>query len=297
MLAFALDKGAIDAAIVAGFNEEIPYRPEGKIVTESRELTRYARSKYGGTPPVNALLSSAVLEGNLSRLGIIGCPCHVHGLRKIQFAQKPKRIAQSVRLVMGLFCGTQFYFEGTRHILAELCGVDSLDEIAMIDYRWGDWPGRFYVKTRAGREVLVDRHEYVYHNLLPAWQRDRCTMCIDHTAELADIAIGDFWVPGAGAGSPGWSLVMARNELGMQFLKQAAEEGYIVKHTFDMSGQVPSGAEWKKHRSPFLLQRRRRYSVPVPDYGFTLEHEPGERRTIHRAPGFSELVVESGEKR
>jgi coenzyme F420 hydrogenase subunit beta len=42
LLAYALDKGVIDAAIVAGFNEEKPYRPEGKIVTESKELTKYA---------------------------------------------------------------------------------------------------------------------------------------------------------------------------------------------------------------------------------------------------------------
>ena len=297
LLAYALDKGVIDAALVAGFNEEKPYRPEGKIVTESEELTKHARSKYGGTPPVNALLSKAILERRFSKLGIIGCPCHVHGIRKIQLSQKPKRIAHSIKLVLGLFCGTQFYFEATRHILGELCGVDSLDEIVMIDYRWGDWPGRFYVKTKTGREVLVDRHEYVYHNFIPYWQRDRCTMCIDHTAELADIAIGDFWVPGAKAGDPGWSLVIARNELGMQLLKHAEEEGYIIKHAFDMSGQAPSGAEFKKHRAPFVLQRRKRYGIPVPDYGFTLGHEPGERRTIHRAPSFSELVVESGKKR
>jgi coenzyme F420 hydrogenase subunit beta len=256
-------------------------------------LTQHARSKYGGNPPVNALLSKAILEKGFSKLGIIGCPCHVHGIRKIQFSQKTRRIARSIKLVLGLFCGTQFYFEGTRHILGELCGIGSLDDIAMIDYRWGDWPGRFYVKTKTGREVLVDRHEYVYHNFLPYWQRDRCTMCIDHTAELADIAIGDFWVPGAKAGDPGWSLVIARNELGIQLLKQAEEEGYIIKHAFDMSGQAPSGAELKKHRSPFVLERRKRYGIPVPDYGFTLGHEPGERRPVHRAPGFSKLAVET----
>ena len=58
-------------------------------------------------------------------------------------------------------------------------------------------------------------------------------------------------------------------------------------------GQAPSGAELKKHRSPFVLERRKRYGIPVPDYGLTLGHEPGERRPIHRAPGFSELVVET----
>lgn len=296
LLTYALDRGVIDAAIVAGFNKEKPYRPEGKLVTESKELPKYARSKYGGTPPVNALLSKAVLGRDFSKLGIIGCPCHVHGVRKIQFAQKPKRIAQSIKLVLGLFCATQFYFEATRHVLAELCGVASLDEVAMIDYRWGEWPGRFYVKTKTGREVLVDRHEYVYHHFLSAWQRDRCTMCIDHTAELADIAIGDYWSVGAKAGEPGWSLVIARSELGVQILEQAEADGYIVKHALDISEQSLAGTELKKHRSPFVLQRRKRYGIPVPNYGLVLGHEPGKRQPIHRAPGFSEPVVELGKE-
>ena len=83
----------------------------------------------------------------------------------------------------------------------------------------------------------------------------------------------------------------------MQTLVKAEAEGYIVKHTLDIREQPPSGAELKKHRSPFVLQRRKRYGIPVPDYGFTLGYEPEKRRTVHRAPGFSELVVESGKKR
>ena len=291
LLAYALDKGTIDAAIVAGYNEEKPYRPEGKIVTESKELTKYARSIYGGSPPVNALLSEAILKKKFSKLGIVGCPCHVHGIRKIQLYKKPKRIANSVKLVIGLFCGTQFYFEATRHLLAELCGVYSLDEITAIDYRWGDWPGRFYVKTKTGREVLVDLQEYLLHNFHD-WQRDRCTMCIDHTAELADISIGGHWPPSARLGDPGWSKVIAKTELGIQLLKQAEADGYIATKALDIAMYPPEGSELKKHRAPFLLQRRKRYGIPVPDYGLTLGYEPGKRRSVQRRPSF-EIVVET----
>ena len=119
-------------------------------------------------------------------------------------------------------------------------------------------------------------------------------MCTDHTAELADIAFGDYWLPDAKAGDLGWSLVITRSELGLQILEQAEAEGYLTMHAVDLSGHPPSGAEFKKHRSPFVLQRRKRYGIPVPDYGFVPEHEPGKRRLIHRAPSFDELVVDVG---
>jgi coenzyme F420 hydrogenase subunit beta len=287
---YALDAGVIDGAIVGGFDDDIPYRPEGKIVTRSEYLPRYAQSKYGGNPPLCAELSRAVNDLGIKRIGIIGCPCHVHALRKIQANGQPSGIADSLTLVLGLFCAAQFYFEGTRHILRELCGVESLDGVAQIGYQEGDWPGRFCVRTKSGKEILLDRHEYVYHQLLPLWQRDRCMMCLDHTAELADVSFGDYWIPGSKPGDAGWSLAIARNARGMKLLADAAGAGYIVKEQVSI-GEA-SGAEFKKHRSPFVLQRRRRYGLPVPQYDYTADYEPGGRKTIHRAPAFDQLVVE-----
>jgi coenzyme F420 hydrogenase subunit beta len=291
LLAYAMEKDLIDGAVVAGFNEARPYLAEGRIVTDSRELPQHARSKYGGNPPVNAVLSEAVMDRGLSRLGLIGCPCHVHGLRKVQKLGRPKKIADSIHLVLGLFCASQMYFEGTRHLLSEYCGIYSLDEIEMIDYRWGPWPGRFYVKTKAGKEILVDRHEYVYHHLLSNWQRDRCTICLDHCAELSDIALGDYWDPGMKPGDPGWTMVIARSDFGLQFFEDAVRDGYVVAKEFDLSDKTPSGAQYKKRRNPFLHQRRLQYGLPVPDYGFVPKHEPGPAQEKHRAPAFDGPVV------
>jgi coenzyme F420 hydrogenase subunit beta len=291
LLVYALEKKIIDAAIVAGFGSEKPYLAEGQIVTDGKQLLRHARSKYGGNPPVNAVLSKAVLSQGLSKLGMIGCPCHVHGLRKLQRSQKPKNITQSIKIVLGLFCASQMYFEGTRHLLGEYCGIYSLDEIDAIDYRWGQWPGRFYVKTKAGQEILVDRHEYVYHHLLFGWQRDRCSVCLDHCSELADISFGDFWAPEMKPGDPGWTMVIARTDLGLAFLEDAARDGHVVIEEFDLTKKTPSGAQLKKRRNPFLYRRRARYGLPVPEYGFVPDHEPGPTMQVHRAPAFNGPVV------
>ena len=76
-------------------------------------------------------------------------------------------------------------------------------------------------------------------------------------------------------------------------MKHAEAEGYIATNAFDIGMHPPSGVELKKHRAPFVLQRRKRYGIPVPDYGFTPGHEPGKRRSIHRRPSFDDIVVET----
>ena len=274
LFAHALDKGQIEAALVAGFDDHKPYRAVGRLVSDSRELPRFARSKYGGNPPLNALLAQADQEG-VNRLGVIGCPCHVHGVRKLQRLDRLKEIARRIKLVLGLFCASQLYFEGTRQLLTEYCGVTDLDDIAMIDYRWGDWPGRFYVKTRSGREAFVDMDEYIYRHLFLGWQRDRCVVCLDHCAELADIALGDYWPPKAKPGDPGWTLVIARSQLGLETLRRAEKDGYLVMKEIDLDQSPPAGTQLKKRRNPFLHKRRQRYGMAVPDFGLRLDHEPG----------------------
>jgi len=283
ILAYALDTGLVDAAIVTGFSRTAPYRPEPKLVTHSKELSSCARSKHGGAVPTNSLLHRAVVDDGMSKLAMVGLPCHVHGVRKVQLLRRPGRIARSVGLVLGLFCGSQFYFEATRHLLLEWCGLKSLDEVAMIDYRWGDWPGGFYVRTTDGRELRIDRFDYTFHKFI-SYVRDRCTVCIDHGAELADISFGDYWYPGCQVGDPGWNVVLVRSDAGMRVLEAAVESRYLVAQEASTDQIARSGREVKRHSNPFRAGQRRRYGMPVPDFGFTLGHEPQPEPQRHTMP-------------
>jgi coenzyme F420 hydrogenase subunit beta len=116
-------------------------------------------------------------------------------------------------------------------------------------------------------------------------------MCLDHCSELADIAIGDFWDPDMKPGDPGWSMVIARSDLGLRFLGDAERAAYVVSQEFDLDEKIPSGTQLKKRRNPLLHKRRAMYGLPVPDYGFFLGHEPGPTKPVHRAPSFAGSVV------
>ncbi|MFC1990224.1 coenzyme F420 hydrogenase/dehydrogenase beta subunit N-terminal domain-containing protein [Chloroflexota bacterium] len=90
LLIYALEKGIIDGAIVVGMNLKYPWRTEPRLATTREEVLAAAQSKYALVPS-NFLLNEVERKG-LNRLGIVGLPCHIHGIRKMQMYGKPQKI-------------------------------------------------------------------------------------------------------------------------------------------------------------------------------------------------------------
>lgn len=283
LINYALEVGIIDCAIVAGYQEKSPWLPEGKVVTTPSEVLAAAQSKYT-VAPVNAALLEAVRRG-FKKIGLVGLPCHLEAIRKLQLRGRPSKIAKSIKLTLGLFCASEFYFEGVRHLLAEMCGVNDLNQITKLQYRCAPWPGHLAVDLNNGERRVVDRHRYVYHFLLPLYKRDRCEMCIDWTAEVADIAIGDYWSPHMKPGEEkGHSTCIVRTEVGEILMEMARNDG--VLHVEKLDAQTVTagfGYEAKKHAAAFRLVQRRSFGWPVPNFHMECDLEPAKRE-FHIAP-------------
>jgi coenzyme F420 hydrogenase subunit beta len=89
LLIYALEANIIDGAIVTGMSETQPWRVVPGIATTREEVLATAQSRYA-IVPTNAIIKEALGRG-LKRLGAVGLPCHIHGLRKIQAAGMPKQ--------------------------------------------------------------------------------------------------------------------------------------------------------------------------------------------------------------
>lgn len=74
-----------DAAIVASGNPQQPWRIAPVIATNREELTKAMTTRHC-LVPANMLLSEAVLRRVIRKLAVVGCPCHIEGIRKIQMA-------------------------------------------------------------------------------------------------------------------------------------------------------------------------------------------------------------------
>lgn len=153
LLIYALEQGLIDCALLAGFRRDQPCRTEARLATGKEDILASAQSKYACVP-VNTLLTRAVSKG-YRRLAVVGLPCQIHGLRKLQMLGEPPLLVKSVVLMVGLFCASQFYYEGTRHLLVEHLGLKAQDKIAAMSYRGGDWPGHLLVELKDGRRLTL----------------------------------------------------------------------------------------------------------------------------------------------
>lgn len=267
----ALEEKMIDGVLIAGWDERRPWRCKPVIATNPSEVVKGVRTAMV-VVPVNALLREAVFKRDLKKIGVVGCPCHIHALRKMQMYNKPKKLVDSFSFMIGLFCAANYYFKGTEHMVTEFGKVDSMDEVISMDYRGGKWPGSLYVTTKDGKlRYIASKHEYTWHFLGAAsYKRDRCLMCVDWSSESADISAGDIFtsIPEE---NRRWTATLIRTDKGEELMETAIKKGYVVVKDFDAEALPGSGLGWeaKKHANMYRLIQRKKYNWPTPNYQYT----------------------------
>jgi coenzyme F420 hydrogenase subunit beta len=234
--------------------------------------------------PVNDLLSTVVFERGYERIGVVGLPCQIHGLRKLQLHGKPNKLARAVRFCIGLFCNSTIYFRGAEHLLKEVGNIESLEDIQALDYRAGDWPGEMMVLTTDGKiRSVASKSTYGTFFSAANYRRDRCLNCIDFSAELADISVGDIFqlrhTP-----NPRWTATIVRTEIGQEIIAGASQAGVLVVEQHDPAQVLGSGYGWEmsKHASMARLLQRKRFGWPVPDFQYPLAVQIVRRRFSFR---------------
>jgi coenzyme F420 hydrogenase subunit beta len=278
LLNYALEQKLIDGVLLVEWDPDKPYRCRPFIAKNPQDVAQACRWT-AEVVPVNALLRQAVMAEKLENLAVVGMPCQIHGIRKLQ--QTNNKIAKAIRFSIGLFCAATYYFEGVRHLIYEFSDVAGLEDIEIMDYRGGAAPGSLMVSTKDKRiHSIASKHDYTWHFLGSAsFKRDRCMMCVDFSAELADVSCGDIFQPVV----PGTKHVVAaitRTDIGQKLVQGAAEAGYIECSPHDPQMVISSGMGWesKKHANMLRLMERRRFGWPTPDYQYALGQDAIRRK-------------------
>ncbi len=268
VIEYALMQGLIDAAIMAVRSTKHSWRAEAGIVTNPKEIQKGVRSVME-VVPVNSVLHEAIIKRGLKKIAIVGMPCQIHSIRKIQMKKCQNKILDAIVFTIGLYCNSTAYYIGIEHLLKEIGGIESLNDIACIDYRAGEWPGSMMVLTQDGKmHFIATRDFYTVFLSAANYRRDRCLMCIDYSAELADISVGDVFQKTDG--NPRWSSVISRTKIGDELIEGAINKGYICMQEQDASSIIASGFGWEmsKHASMYRLMERKKNGWPVPDYQY-----------------------------
>lgn len=250
-----------------------PLKPMPMLARSRFDLNSSQKAKYMLVPGgLLSILQKIIVEKELKNIAVIGSPCHIHAIRKIQHS--PNRylrgsIGSRIKYAIGLHCAFNFFQEGT-HTIIQALGLKP-DDIESIDWRDTSetpFPGKFCARIKSGEKRCMDLlQEYII--LGGIFDHPRCRLCYDWANEVSDISSGDevdeigFHKQGAQR-----SHTVVRTKTGESLFNAAVADGYIVAEKVteeDIARNL--GFVIKKVGNIPRIEERRQLGLPLPDYG------------------------------
>lgn len=200
LLLAGIEKGLIDAAIV------VPQRRgfglEAAIADDADEIEAARGTKYARVSVISRLRDA--LKDGKRRVAVVGTPCQIRAVRKIQKQGSLKEEFPEAELILlGLFCFESFDQRDLKDLIKGKLGID-LDDADKIQITKGN-----YIVS-----IGDENHSCSVKDLESA-VREGCQFCNDFVSKLADISVGS-------VGSPeGYSTVIVRSESGKRLIEAA----------------------------------------------------------------------------
>jgi len=204
LIVSAMEMGMIDRGLFVGRDE--------KWATEIfhvRDPEQLAIPTLGGTKYTFATVLPELKKAvrfTKRGIGVIGTPCIVSGVRKLQ--QEFPIFREKVKLVVGLFCTENFHYDDISKFLQEK-GVD-FDKLIKTDIT----KGKFIATMSDGEKVKFKVKEL--EEILPSG----CNVCTDFTAVESDASVGSV------GSEKGFSTVAVREEPAKKVIEYIKEKGY-----------------------------------------------------------------------
>ena len=200
-----LSSGKVDAVLTMAPDPDDRWRPMPVLVTKAEDMA-LVRGMRMGFAPLLALLEPAAAAGH-RRIAVIGIPCQVHALRRLEAELGFERI-----YVIGTPCSDNTTTENFHTFLNLL--TDAPDTVTYLEFR-----ADFMVELRFtnGTQRLVPFLKLPISELAPDFFPLTCRTCVDYTNVLADITVG--YMGGTGA-----QWVLVRNAVGAELLASLGED-------------------------------------------------------------------------
>ena len=237
LMAYALKNNLIDAAALTDREGLIPVP---RLLRDWQQVAGCASSKFMASATLSALNQG--VRKSYRRLGVVGTPCQLTAVAQMRTHQPEKKEHNvPVTLSVGLFCNWSLDTRRLNELLGRRLHISTI--------RGMDIPpppaGIMALETDNGPvEIALSEIK----PLIP----HTCYICLDMTAEFADLSAGMF------ENRPGWNTLIVRSAAGDEIVEQARQAGFIETEDFpaeDLRHLSRAAAE-KKERSLRTLIRR-----------------------------------------
>jgi coenzyme F420 hydrogenase subunit beta len=248
LMLYAIDAGMIDRAVVT---KNVSNLPVPVIVRSHQQILNAAGSKFA-LSPTNKTVNKA-LRILSRRLGVVSLPCQSTGIRKRQLFPRDDGVAEGeIAVNIGLFCTWAMSQKGWRSLINETIGTAKVTRIDLPP------PPANMMEVSTKKGVFNIPVGEAKQCVLPG-----CKVCLDMTAENADISVGMV------EGRDGYNTVIVRSDAGRHLLEEAVKAGYIEVGILEQS-------RWR-HLNEASIAKKDRAIVEAENRG---GHLPFYRRII-----------------
>ena len=220
LLIYGLEENIIDGCVVASSGKEA-LSVEPIVATTKKDILKASGTKYTLCPNLS-LVKEATRSYGLEKLAVVGTPCQVMGLRKMQaYPMGMRGVVDKVALTISLFCMGSFPYESLKTFVSSKAQIN---------------PEKVTKMTISGDKLLIKDSSVGEEFELPITEtfglgQSGCNYCLDYVGELSDLSCG-------GVGSePGWSTIIKRTSNASSLIDEAIEHGVLELNT--VSGAKP----------------------------------------------------------
>lgn len=209
LMVCAVEENLVEASLVLQAEGDA-MTSKSKIAYNKDEIIKAQKSKYVTFPSLAAV--NLVRKNQIESFVYVGTPCQITGLKYL-INQRLDGLYHRAKYKIGLFCMESFMPQPLAEIFRERTGGLDYSEATKVDID----KGRLVIHHpgRPEKPYRIRLHRF------DKAMRPGCKVCIDLTAEDADISVGN-----VGAKKK-HTVVVVRTPAGEELFNTAIEKGYI----------------------------------------------------------------------
>jgi coenzyme F420 hydrogenase subunit beta len=212
LVQYCINSGIADEALVVLFENDTPQ----VVLTNNLDVIASARGSVYTPVPLMTVIHE--LRTNPRKIVIVGTGCHIAAWDMA--AKKHHQLRDLAVLKIGFVCGGVQKVEAIKAIGSGL-GVDYPQKVEFIGMREGGFPGAARFKDRV-HDTTYDMPLYDALDMaIPYYTLNRCALCPDNSALLADIVVADHH-----KSKDDNTAVTIRTKQGLILLEESRKAGY-----------------------------------------------------------------------
>ena len=250
-----LAQGIVDTVFTVKYDGNDQHLYQYGLLQRQEEVVQFSKTRYYPVTMAEAMKKLASLPG---KVAIVGVPCFIKAIRLHQFYNPADR--EKIAFLIGIICGgmkSRFFTE----FLGSKAGVEP-SQVVKPEFRVKDPHSDALDYSFTCEDTNNQHYTLKMRSVGDMWgtglfKNNACDFCDDVVAELADITLGDAWIPPYMKDGKGNNVIITRSELAERLVTSGMENGDLVVDALSEEQFIQSQQGGYNHRHRGMRYRIR----------------------------------------